>query len=209
MAEHMQLRDMPKFCAEIEAWLNARYEEAEGKKLWEATGRQYGEYLKEFPDYGGKKTSHALAIYGSIVIFSLYPLLPDHPPAEELQELVTSLFMSGFVKLGKIFDLNRSFDMWLIDKVFQGVGKRDRKLYAQHPVCFCNVSEPYDKKKTCRAIPFYAVPKCGICEKARSDAGAAAFLQFRLLGNEPTSRHLAPSRHLRERRQMRLLRGRV
>ena len=78
MAEHMQLRDMPKFCAEIEAWLNARYEEAEGKKLWEATGRQYGEYLKEFPDYGGKKTSHALAIYGSIVIFSLYPLLPDH-----------------------------------------------------------------------------------------------------------------------------------
>lgn len=209
MAEHMQLRDMPKSCAEIEAWLNARYGEAEGKKRWEATGRQYGEYLKEFPDYGGKKTSHALAIYGSIVIFSLYPLLPDHPPAEELQELVTSLFMSGFVKLGKIFDLNRSFDMWLIDKVFQGVGKRDRKLYAQHPVCFCNVSEPYDKKKTCRAIPFYAVPKCGICEKARSDAGAAAFLQFRLLGNEPTSRHLAPPQHLRERRQMRLLRGRV
>ena len=47
MAEHMQLRDMPKFCAEIEAWLNARYREAEGKKRWEATGRQYGEYLKE------------------------------------------------------------------------------------------------------------------------------------------------------------------
>ena len=70
MAEHVQLRDMPKFCAEIEAWLNARYGEAEGKKLWEATGRQYGEYLKELPDYGGKKTSHALAIYGSIVIFS-------------------------------------------------------------------------------------------------------------------------------------------
>ena len=71
MAEHMQLRDMPKFCAEIEAWLNARYREAEGKKRWEATGRQYGEYLKELPDYGGKKTSHTLAIYGSIVIFSL------------------------------------------------------------------------------------------------------------------------------------------
>ena len=84
------------------------------------------------------------------MIFSLYPLLPDHPPAEELQELVTSLFMSGFVKLGKIFDLNRSFDMWLIDKVSQGVGKRDRKLYAQHPLCFCNVSEPYDKKNVPR-----------------------------------------------------------
>ena len=62
-----------------------------GKKLWEASGSKYGEYLKVLPDYGGKKTSHALAIYGSIVIFSLSPLLPDHPPAEELQELVTKL----------------------------------------------------------------------------------------------------------------------
>lgn len=165
MAEHMQLRDMPKFCAEIEAWLNARYGEAEGKKRWEATGRQYGEYLKELPDYGGKKTSHALAIYGSIVIFSLYPLLPDHPPAEELQELVTSPFMSGFVKLGKIFDLNRSFDMWLIDKVFQGVGKRDRKLYAQHPVCFCNVSEPYDKKKRAARYHFTQCPNAEFAKK--------------------------------------------
>lgn len=171
-------------------------------------GRQYGEYLKELPDYGGKKTSHALAIYGSIVIFSLYPLLPDHPPAEELQELVTSLFMSGFVKLGKIFDLNRSFDMWLIDKVFQGVGKGTASC-TRSIRCASAMYPSRTTRKTCRAIPFCAVPKCGICEKARSDAGAAAFLQFRLLGNEPTSRHLAPPRHLRERRQMRLLRGRV
>jgi len=27
-----------------------------------------------------------------------------------------------FVKLGKIFNLNRSFDRWLIDKVFRKVG---------------------------------------------------------------------------------------
>ena len=80
------------------------------------------------------------------MIFSLYPLLSEHPPVEELQELVTSLFMSGFVRSGNIFDLNRSFDIWLIDKVFHGVGEKDRKLYAQHPACFCNVSEPYDKK---------------------------------------------------------------
>lgn len=64
----------------------------------------------------------------------------------KLWELVTKLFMSGFVKLGKLFNLNRSFDMWLINKVFQKIGEKDRKLYAQYPACFCNISEPYDKK---------------------------------------------------------------
>lgn len=108
MTEHMKLCDIPQICGEVEKWLKERYGEEEGTKLWEATSRQYNQYLEELPDYGGKKTSHALAIYGSIVIFSLYPLLPDHPPVEELQELVTSLFMSGFIgsaydKIIKIF----------------------------------------------------------------------------------------------------------
>lgn len=158
MPEHMQLSDMPKFCAEIKAWLKTRYGEAEGAKLWEATERQYNEYLKELPDYGGKKTSHALAIYGSLVIFSLYPLLPEHPPIEELQALVTGLFMSGFVKLGKVINLNRRFDMWLINRVFQSVGKKDRRQFAQHPACFCNVSEPYDSKNRAARYHFTQCP---------------------------------------------------
>ena len=126
MEEHMKLTDMPEFCAQIEDWLKARYGELDSTKVWKATGNQYNKYLEELPDYGGKKTTHALAIYGSIIIFSMYPLLPDHPPVEELQEFVTSLFMSGFERLGKVINLNRSFDMWLINKVFQTVGKKDR-----------------------------------------------------------------------------------
>lgn len=158
MPEHMQLSDMPKFCAEVKAWLKTRYGEAEGANLWAATERQYNEYLKELPDYGGKKTSHALAIYGSLVIFSLYPLLPDHPPTEELQALVTGLFMSGFVKMGKVINLNRRFDMWLINRVFQSVGKKDRRQFAQHPACFCNVSEPYDAENRAARYHFTQCP---------------------------------------------------
>ena len=84
MAEHMKLSDMPQFCEEVKTWLKARYGEEKGIKLWEATGQQYNRYLEELPDYGGKKSSHALAIYGSIVIFSMYQshtikrtMLPD------------------------------------------------------------------------------------------------------------------------------------
>ena len=52
---------------------------------------------------------------------------------EKLQEFVTHLFMGPFEKLEKIFNLNRSFDMWLIDKVFHIVGHKDRKQYLQCP----------------------------------------------------------------------------
>ena len=89
----MDLNEMKEMCLKVQEWLNKRYDSDEGQKIWNATCKQYDHYLKEIPDYGGKKNAHALAIYGSIIIFSLYPLLPDHPPVEELQELVTHLFM--------------------------------------------------------------------------------------------------------------------
>lgn len=76
----------------------------------------------------------------------------------KLWELVTKLFMSGFVKLGKLFNLNRSFDMWLINKVFQKIGEKDRKLYAQYPAWFCNISEPYDKKNHAARYHFTQCP---------------------------------------------------
>ena len=165
MTEHMKLSDMPDYCAKAENWLKERYGKVKGAELWEATGRQYNSYLKELPDYGGKKASHALSIYGSIIVFSMYPLLPDHPPVEELQEFVADLFMSGFTRLGKIFNLNRSFDTWLISKVFHKIGDKDRKHYAGHPACFCNISEPYDKKNHAARCHFTQCPNAEFAKK--------------------------------------------
>lgn len=165
MSEHMKLNDMPDFCQAVKDWLNVRYGNNEGGRIWEAVSRQYDKYLEEIPDYGGKKNMHALAIYGSIIIFSMYPLLPDHPPVEELQEFVTNLFMTGFVKMGKIFNLNRSFDMWLIDKVFHIIGKKDRKQYEQYPATFCNISEPYDKKNHAARYHFSQCPNAEFAKK--------------------------------------------
>lgn len=158
MSEHMQLSDMKNFCDAVQAWLNTRYGAADGAKIWEQVSAQYNKYLEEIPDYGGKKASHALAIYGGLIIFSLYPVLPDHPPVEELQDFVTGLFMGGFVKMGKIFNLNRNFDMWLIDKVFHKVGKKDGIVYAQHPANFCNVPQPYDKEHHAARYHFTQCP---------------------------------------------------
>ena len=93
--------------------MKARYGEEEGNKLWELINRQYDKYLEDLPDY---------------------------PPVEELQELVTKLFMSGFVE-------------------------KDRKLYAQYPACFCNISEPYDKKNHAARYHFTQCPNAEFAKK--------------------------------------------
>lgn len=108
-----------KYDSEILNWLKNRYGESEGQRIFQETKKTYQEYLKEAPEYGGKKNGHSTAIYGGLLVFALYHSLPDHPPVSELQDFVQNLFMKPFVILGKIFDLNRSFDMKLIDLVFQ------------------------------------------------------------------------------------------
>lgn len=158
MSEPMQLKDLPEFCTAVKMWLKDRYPSEEAERIWNATSQQYEAYLEELPDYGGKKNTHAAGLYGGILIFSLYPQLPDQPPIEELQEFVSGMFMGGFVRLGKIFDLNRSADMWLIDKIFHIVGKKDRRQIRQYPATFGNVSEPYDKEHHAARYHFTQCP---------------------------------------------------
>ena len=96
----------------------------------------------------------------------------DQPPIEELQGFVSNMFMGSFTSLGKIFDLNRSFDMWLIDKVFRRSGNRDRKDAGSYPAGFINVDEPYDKVHHAARYHF---TQCPNAEFAKSHG----LLQFR------------------------------
>ena len=132
--KHVPVNELP-YCKPVKKWLIDRYGK-NANRIWEETVRNYNTWLQDLPDYGGKKNGHARAIYGGLLVFALYPALPDEPPISELQEFVNNLFMSPFTKLGKVFNLNRSFDMWLIDKVFRKSGNRDRKDIRQYPAGF-------------------------------------------------------------------------
>ena len=118
MMSHMTIEALP-YGKPVQSWLKDRYGETEANHIWEQTQQNYKNYLTDLPDYGGSKNGHARAIYGGLLIFALYPALPDQPPVSELQDFVQNLFMGPFTKLGKIFDLNRPSHMWLIDKVFR------------------------------------------------------------------------------------------
>ena len=114
--DHIQINELP-YRKQAIKWLLERYGKEEALRIWKKTRKTYNSWLIDLPDYGGKKNGHANAIYGGLLIFALYPALPDHPPIEELQDFVQSLFMEQFTKLGKVFDLNRPGNMGRIDKV--------------------------------------------------------------------------------------------
>ena len=153
------------YVKKIRSFLEKRYGAAEAERIWTDTKAGYLRNLADLPELGGKRSGHAQAIYGSLLIFSLYPALPDHPPIAELQDFVQNLFMEPFVRLGRVFDLNRSLDMALIDKVFHRVGKRDRKDALVWPDGFHNVSEPFGRKERASR---YRFTHCPVAEFAKT-----------------------------------------
>ena len=74
----------------------------------------------------------------------------------KLQEFVQNMFMGSFIKLGKIINLNRRSNMWLINKIFKKSGDGDRRDIVQYPAGFINVEEPYDKENHA-AIAIFAI----------------------------------------------------
>ena len=161
---HLALDELP-YCKKARAWLKDRYGDAQANAIWEKTQAAYAAYLKDLPDYGGKQNGHAYAIYGGLIVFSLIPSLPDQPPREELQAFVQNLFMETFVKLGKVFDLNRSFHMRLIDMVFRRSGDRDRKDIQTYPDGFINVDEPYDREHRAARYSFIQCPNAEFAKR--------------------------------------------
>ncbi len=161
---HIPVEQLP-YGEQVRNWLKERYGETEGNRIWKQTQENYQNYLPDLPDYGGSKNGHAKAIYGGLLVFALYTALPDCPPVSELQDFVQNMFMAPFTKLGKIFDLNRSFDMWLIDKVFRKSGNRDRKDAVRYPKGFINVDVPYDKEHHAARYSFTQCPNAEFAKK--------------------------------------------
>ena len=161
---HMTIEQLP-YGKQVRSWLKDRYGGTEAIKIWEQVQENYQNYLPDLPDYGGSKNGHAKAIYGGLLVFALYSALPDQPPVSELEDFVQHMFMAPFTKLGKVFNLNRPRDMWLIDKVFRKSGNRDRRDAVRYPEGFINVDVPYDKEHHAARYSFTQCPNAEFAKK--------------------------------------------
>ena len=164
MARHMTIEQLP-YGKPVQDWLKDRYGETEANQIWKQTQANYRDYLQDLPDYGGSKNGHAKAIYGGLLIFALYPALPDQPPVSELQDFVQNLFMGPFTKLGRVFNLNRPSHMWLIDKIFRKSGNKDRRDILKYSEGFVNIDAPYDKEHHAASYSFTQCPNAEFAKK--------------------------------------------
>ena len=162
--DHIRLCDLP-YSKAARRFLADRYGENEAAPIWEAVQMQYDIWLDDLPDYGGRKNGHAMAIYGGLMVFTLYVSLPDRPPIAELQGFVQQMFMAPFIKLGRVINLNRSADMWLIDKVFRRSGNRDRRDIAAWPAGFVNEDLPYDRERHAAGYRFTQCPNAEFAKR--------------------------------------------
>ena len=161
---HLRVSDLP-YHKPVREWLIERYGKESAESIWKKTEDQYNAYLTDLPDYGGKKNGHAMAIYGGLLVFSMYPVLPDQPPISELQDFISNMFMRSFVKLGKLIDLNRPSNMWLISKIFKKSGDGDRRDIVNYPAGFINVEEPYDRENYAARYHFTQCPNAEFAKK--------------------------------------------
>ena len=150
---------------QIRKWLRNRYGKQQTKQIWDKTMKKYKEYVSESPDYGGNKNGHSMSIYGGMLVFALLTALPDQPPFEDLQKFTQELFMGPFIKLGKVFDLNRSRDIFLLDKVFRNVARRDGKDSLKWPCGFHTVYDGFDKSKQTTSYHFTQCPVAEFAKK--------------------------------------------
>ena len=58
---HIPVNELP-YGKSVRKWLRDRYGK-EADRIWEKTVQNYDGYLPDLPDYGGKKSGHARAIY--------------------------------------------------------------------------------------------------------------------------------------------------
>lgn len=163
-ADHIQLKDL--ICSRpVQDFLEKRYGRERAAVLWKQVERRYEGWLPELPDLGGRKSGHARAVYGGLLVFALYVSLPDQPSIHELQDFVQNLFMGAFVRLGRVVNLNRAPDMWLIDKVFRQSGNRDRREIRKWPAGFVNVDTPYDREHHAARYCFTQCPNADFARK--------------------------------------------
>ena len=101
----------------VQKLLRRCYDEERAAELWEQVQLRYAEFLKEEPAMGGARIT--TSIYDPILIFAWYAVVPDKPPLEEIQQDIFSCFFGSFETLGKIFDLNRTWDNRLAARIFQ------------------------------------------------------------------------------------------
>ena len=159
-SKHVLYTKNAKKC--VQKLLHRYYDDKTTEELWEKVQLKYAEFLEDEPALGGVKMT--VSIYDPVLIFAWYAVVPDKPPLEEIQQDIYDCFMSGFDKLGKVFDLNRRFDNRLANRIFKKTNDLREKEIKEFPASFRMGSYSYDRQS---GVVRYSFTQCPNAEFAK------------------------------------------
>lgn len=148
--------------AVIKKHLSEKYSKDEAELYWKKTLQQYAVFLKDLPDFGGKKSRHngPGGTYDCISLFAYYEVLDHEPSLEELYQMNCEVFLPEFKKMASIVNANKSFLRRLLHLAFVMTAKTDEGREGGYIMKV----EPYNKKEGVR----YRFERCPIAEFAKS-----------------------------------------
>lgn len=111
----------------LQDYLSKHYSPDEAQRLWEKVQQQYVSFLKDLPYLGGKKCTHngVGGTYDCIATMALYEAPDQKPTVDELYEINNAVFLSPFLRLGKLVKINSAGKLKLLAAAFQSAAKRD------------------------------------------------------------------------------------
>lgn len=141
--------------------LAAKFSEAEADECWKSILVQYEAFLKDLPDFGGKKSRHngPGGTYDCISLFAYYEVLNHEPHIDELYEMNCEVFLPEFKKMAGIVNANRPFLRRILRLAFSMTAKTDEGREGGYIMKV----EPYSKDGV-----RYRFDRCPIAEFAKS-----------------------------------------
>ncbi len=119
----------------VHAFIEKEYG-AESDAVWKNTIKQYKSFVKNSPDYGGKKSPHFTQIYDAMFLLAFCSVAPKEHTIKELEHVSFEIFMSAFNTLGKVFSAKRKWTMDLLSVVFKKSLDKDNRHDQNYPADF-------------------------------------------------------------------------
>ena len=149
--------------AVMRKYLSAKFSEEEADVYWKRILTQYEAFLKDLPDFGGKKSRHngPGGTYDCISLFAYYEVLNHEPSIDELYEMNCEVFLPEFKKMAGIVNANRPFLRRILHLAFKMTAKTDEGREGGYIMKV----EPYSKDGV-----HYRFDRCPIAEFAKRSA---------------------------------------
>jgi len=141
--------------------LLSRFSEVETDEYMEKILIQYEIFLKDLPDFGGKKSRHngPGGTYDCIALFAFYEVLNHEPGMDELYEMNCEVFLPEFRKMAGIVNANRPLFRRILHLAFVMTAKTDESREGGYIMKV----DPYSKDGV-----RYRFDRCPIAEFAKA-----------------------------------------